>query len=119
MREINNSTGNLNPTNFQKVETKTDVTPTPEKVQDNNSSSSQVTENLSQSPEAIIGRSQVHKADNLENDVKTMLNNPEMVEKALNFQGLAEQILREKGVDAPYEQSTVLANAFKNEFLTK
>ncbi len=118
MREINNSTGNMNPANFQKVESKTDAAHTPEKVQETNSHPN-VTEDLSQSPEAIIGRSQVHKADSIENDIKTMLNNPQMVEKTLNFQGLAEKMLRDKGVEAPYEQSTVLANEFRNEFLSK
>lgn len=118
MREINNTTGNINPKNFQKVDSKKDIA----QVSENPAETiepAKVTDNLSNSPEAIIGRSQVDKADSLENDMKVMLNNPEIVEKTLNFCGLAEQVLRDKGVDAPYEKAVELANAFKDEFLTK
>lgn len=118
MREINNSTGNLNPTNFQKVESKMDINPSQEPVQETEPKAV-VTENLANSPEAIIGRSQVNKADSLENDMKFMLNNPEAVEKAVKFCGLAEKMLKDKGVEDSYEQAAVLANAFKDEFLTK
>ena len=118
MREINNSTSNLNPTNFQKVESKMDINPSQEPVQETEPKAV-VTENLANSPEAIIGRSQVNKADSLENDMKFMLNNPEAVEKAVKFYGLAEKMLKDKGVEDSYEQAAVLANAFKDEFLTK
>lgn len=118
MREINNTTGNLHSTNFQKVDSKKDIAQVSEN-QPENVEQAKVTENLSNSPEAIIGRSQVNKSDSLENDMKVMLNNPEIVEKTLNFCGLAEQVLRNQGVDAPYEKASELANAFKDEFLTK
>jgi len=118
MREINNSTGNVNPTNFQKVDSKKDIAQISENPADNKEPA-KVTDNLSNSPEAIIGRSQVNKADSLENDMKIMLNNPEVVEKTLHFCGLAEQVLRDKGVEAPYEKAAELANAFKDEFLSK
>lgn len=118
MREINNNTGNINPANFQKVDSKNEGAQLKEQVQENETPS-QITEDLSQSPEAIIGRSQVHKADSLENDMKFMLNNQEAVEKAVKFCGLAEEILKEKGVENPYEQAALLTNVFKDEFLTK
>lgn len=116
MREINNSTGNLNPANFQKVDPKKE---TPQIVENTpeNTVAVNVTDNLANSPEAIIGRSQVQKADNLENDMKTMLNNPDAVEKAIKFCSIAEDILKKQGVEAPYEKAAILANAFKDEFL--
>jgi len=116
MREINNSTGNLSPANFQKVDTKKEMVPIPESTAED-LASVKVTDDLSISPEAVIGRSQVHKADNLENDMKTMLNNPDAVEKAVKFSTMAERILKEQGEEAPYEKAAILANAFKDEFL--
>ena len=118
MREINNSTGNINPANFQKVDQRKEQTPPAEIIQET-AEPKPVTDNLSNSPEAIIGRSQVHNADNLENDMKTMLNNPEAIEKAVKFCTVAERVLREQGVEAPYEKAAVLANAFKDEFISK
>lgn len=118
MREVNNSTGNINSTNFPKIDSKKEI-PQVSETPTENSEPVKVTDNLANSPEAIIGRSQVNKADSLENDMKILLNNPDVVEKTLNFCGLAEQILREKGDDAPYEKASELAQAFKDEFLTK
>lgn len=120
MREINNSTGNLNHTNFQKVDSKKDVTQSLDKDPNiEEKTTAPVTDNLSQSPEAIIGRSQVSKADSLENDMKIMLNNPEVVNKTLAFCGLAEKMLKEQGIEDAYEKASILANAFKDEFLSK
>ena len=118
MREINNSTGNINPANFQKVDQRKEQTP-PAEITQENIEQKPVTENLANSPEAIIGRSQVHNADNLENDMKTMLSNPEAIEKAVKFCTVAERVLKEQGVDAPYEKAAILANAFKDELLSK
>ncbi len=117
MREINNSTGSLSPANFKKIDAKKDIAITNENIPEEQAPS-KGSENLANSPEAIIGRSQVHvqKADNLENDMKTMLNNPEAVEKAVKFCTVAERILKEQGVDEPYEKAAILANAFKDEF---
>lgn len=119
MREINNTTGNINPANFQKIDSKKDTAQVSENPEQNTEPAKVAENNLSNSPEAIIGRSQVNKADSLENDMKILLNNPDVVEKTLNFCGLAEQMLRDKGVDAPYEKASELAQVFKDEFLTK
>ena len=124
MREINNQ-NNLN--NFPKVEIKKE-TAQPNEVlaqQDTPSQQAFQTEDLSLSPEAVIGRSQVQMSEKtgvngtkaLEADMKIMLENPEFVEKAVDFFDIAYNRLQEKGVENPYEKAAVLTNAFKEDFL--
>ena len=85
MREINNNQSNLN---FPKVEIKKDV-PQPAEVKSAEEAASQlpVTEDLSLSPEAVIGRSQVQMAGvnkaAIEDDMKTLAQNPQAIQKAV------------------------------------
>ena len=118
MREINNNQSNLN---FPKVEIKKEIPqPAEAKIAEENASPLPVTEDLSLLPEAVIGRSQVkmsgvNKA--LEADMKTMIDNPKAVEKAVNFFDAAYTQLQQKGAEEAYEKAAVLTNAFKEEFL--
>jgi len=119
MREINNNQSN-NIGNFPKVEIKKDaVQPTDApKVEDIlNDNKQSVTDNLSLAPEAVIGRSQVNKADSIEADMKTMLDNPDAVKKAVNFFDIAYNQLKANGSENPYEKAAVLTNAFKDDLL--
>ena len=80
------------------------------------------TENLSLAPEAVIGRSQVQmsgasRTDNLEADMKTMIDNPNSVKKAVDFFDIAYNQLKETGSDNAYEKAAELTNAFKEDFL--
>ena len=118
MREIDK-----NDINFRTVDTRMDVpqpseqVPAPETVV-----AQQGTENLSLAPEAVIGRSQVQmsgasRTDNLEADMKTMIDNPNSVKKAVDFFDIAYNQLKETGSDQAYEKAAELTNAFKEDFL--
>src|SRR5574344_1151086 len=73
---------------------------------------------LGNTPSEALGRSQVAK-DNIENDIKIMQDNPEIVEKANRFFDMAEKVLQKSGTpDAP-EKATLLTEAYRKEFLTK
>ncbi len=119
MREINNQ----NNLNFPKVEIRKDTQQPIETVKSEDAAAQAITtEDLSLSPEAVIGRSQVQmsgvsKTDNLEADMKTMLDNPQSVQKAVDFFDIAYNHLQQKGADDAYEKAAVLTNAFKEDFL--
>lgn len=116
MREIPNNTG-------VPFSPKADLKPETPKTQEIKAETTEVsakgTEDLSKSPSAISGRSLVSGADTIENDVKTMMENPEAVEKANKFFDLAEGQYRDKGVENPYEKAAALTEAFKKEFLAR
>ena len=119
MREINNQ----NNLNFPKVELKKDIQQPVEIHRDEEPTMQAAqTENLALAPEAVIGRSQVqmsgiNKTDNLEADMKMMLDNPQSVQKAVDFFDIAYNHLQQKGADDAYEKAAVLTNAFKEDFL--
>lgn len=115
MREINQN----NIGNFPKVELKKDKPQSAEvpKVEDAVAEKTPVTDDLSLAPEAIIGRSQVNKADSIEADMKTMLDNPDAVKKAVAFFDVAYNQLEANGSKNPYEKAAALTNAFKDELL--
>ena len=116
MREINqNNIGS----NFPKVESKKDKPQSAEvpKVEDAVAEKTPVTDDLSLAPEAVIGRSQVNKADSTEADMKTMLDNPDAVKKAVAFFDVAYNQLEANGSKNPYEKAAALTNAFKDELL--
>lgn len=120
MREINNNQNNLN---FPKVEVKKENPQIPEQANIEETPQVQSTEDLSLSPEAVIGRSQVqmsgvNKANALiEADMKAMLDNPQAIQKAVDFFDIAYNRLQENGADDAYEKAAVLTNAFKEDFL--
>lgn len=72
---------------------------------------------LANMPSEILGRSQVAK-DDLEHDIKIMIENPEQVEKANKFYDMAESVLKENGSEHPAEEAAVLTEAFRKEFLS-
>ena len=122
MREINNQ----NNLNFPKVEVKKEIQKPAETLKaDDTATIVLATEDLSLSPEAIIGRSQVQmsekkgttKTDNIEADMKVLLDNPKSVKKAVDFFDIAYNHLKEKGAEDAYEKAAVLTNAFKEDFL--
>ncbi len=120
MREIN---GNQNNLSFPKVEIKKDVPQSVEITEQEGELKKPVTEDLSLSPEAVIGRSQVQMTDkasvakNVEADMKAMLENPKAIQKAADFFDIAYARLQENGSEDAYEKAAVLTNAFKEDFL--
>lgn len=126
MREINNQ----NNMNFLKVEAVKKDAPQPKpKQQQEEQPNAQTkgTSDLGLSPEALGGYSQVMAAsgkintnptDNLETDMKTFLDNPKAVQKAVDFFDIAYKQLEEKGVEDAYQKAAVLTNAFKDDFLS-
>lgn len=116
MREIPNNTGvPFSP----KADLKTDTTKAPEVKAEATEVAAKGTEDLSKSPSAISGRSLVSSADNLDNDVKLMLENPKAVEQANVFFDAAEAKYRAEGAENPYEKAAALTDAFKKEFIAK
>ena len=85
------------------------------------------TSDLSLSPEALGGYSQVMAAsgkintnhmDNLETDMKVFLDNPKAVQKAVDFFEIAYKQLEEKGEEDAYQKAAILTSAFKDDFLS-
>ena len=115
MREIQNNTGvPFSP----KTDLKTETPKAPE-VKSEVQEAPKGTEDLSKSPSAISGRSLVTGSDNIENDVKTMLENPEAVAKANEVFDAAEANYRKQGVENPYEKAAALTEAFRKEFIAR
>lgn len=116
MREIPNNTGvPFSP----KADLKADAPKAPEVKSETHEVSAKGTEDLSKSPSAISGRSLVSSADNLDNDVKIMMENPKAVEQANEFFDAAEAKYRAEGAENPYEKAAALTDAFKKEFIAK
>lgn len=120
MREINNNQNNLN---FPKVEIKKEMPQSADVSKTEDVAALPTTENLSLAPEAVIGRSQVHmsginKTDNVESDMKAMLDNPQAIKKAVDFFDIAYEHLQQTGTENAYEKAAVLTNAFKEDFLS-
>ena len=117
MREIQNNTG----VPFApKVElAKKETVQTPETKPENDVKKPVGTEDLSKSPEAVIGRSQINKKNPIEQmkavegDVKAMMENPEEVERINKFFDLAYSFT------GNYEKSAEMTEAFRQEFLSK
>jgi len=74
---------------------------------------------LANMPAESLGRSQVATPDNIENDIKMMLENPDAVEKANKFYEMAEKVLASKGDVEAAEKATLLTDAYRKEFLSK
>lgn len=116
MREIPNNTGvpfsqkaDLKPETAKVSEVKPETPEMPAKG----------TEDLSKSPSAISGRSLVSGADNVDNDVKIMIENPKAIEQANQFFDAAEAKYRKEGVENPYEKAAALTDMFKKEFIAR
>ena len=117
MREIQNNTGvpfapKVEPAKKEPAQSQ-DIKPEVE------SNKTQVTDDLSKSPEAVIGRSQINQKNPIEqmkaveSDVKDMMENPEEIERANKFFDMAYNFT------GNYEKSAELAEVFRNEFLSK
>lgn len=116
MREINNNAAGLNKANYPaKQDTKKETQPIEQK------SEQQVvvttSETLSKSPEAIIGRSQVIDAksktlqlNEIEKDIKAMMENPETAEKYNKIFDKMYIALANKGEKDAYEKAAFIAS---------
>ncbi len=119
MREINNNQGS-GIGNFPKVELNKGKPQSAEmpKVEDSATEKTPVTDDLSLAPEAVLGRSQVNNTG-IEADMKTMLDDPNTVKKAVDFFDVAYNQLKANGSENPYEKAAALTNAFRDEFSNK
>lgn len=73
------------------------------------------TKEINEIPDNPADRSVV-KADTLENDLKTFVDNPELAQKAMEIGELAAQRYTEAGVENPQEKALQVAQAFVQEF---
>ncbi|MGN1125060.1 MAG: hypothetical protein ACI4SM_02625 [Candidatus Gastranaerophilaceae bacterium] len=64
-----------------------------------------------------LGRSQVSKPDTLENDVKFMMKNPELVMQANMFFDNAYDLLKSKNEERAYEKAAQMMQAYRDEFM--
>lgn len=117
MREIQNNTGvPFSP----KVESaKKDPAQSQEVKSETEAKKTVGTDDLSKSPEAVIGRSQINQKNPIEQmkavegDVKAMMENPEEIERVNKFFDMAYSFT------GNYEKSAEMADVFRNEFLSK
>ena len=118
MREIN-----PNEMNFRSVDNPMNIPQMTEAAAASEAAASNTvagTNNLSLSPEAVLGRSQVQfsgKAANVEADMNVMMANPEAVNKANAFFDNAYAQLKKNGHPNAYEEAANLTAAYKKEFL--
>ena len=105
---------NINALRFQKIDIKRDKAKkqaAPEGMED-------VEYTDFSNPKAeSLGRSQVSKPDNVENDVKFMMKNPEFCAKANMFFDNAYEIFKQNNEEHAYEKSAQMLSACKDEFL--
>ena len=110
-----NEFDNINALRFQKIDIKRDKAKkqaAPEGMED-------VEYTDFSNPKAeSLGRSQVAKPDNIENDVKFMIKNPEFCAQANTFFDNAYEILKKQNEEHAYEKSAQMMNVFKEEFAT-
>jgi len=109
MREINNNSNSLNFSGVQKFNQQKDNTQ--EALDMNVSDNSEVseTQDLSQMPAAVTGRSLISKTDSIDNDIKFMMKNPAFCSKANAFFDVAEE-------QTNYENAAKLMDGFVKEF---
>ena len=113
MTEIN---PNLNPVQPVKAEpTTTHNTPAPQT--DAKVAEQQMDEHsLANMPQAKIGQSQVHRAGNIEDDLKQFVQNPQLCKQAMEVGDLAQKKYEAKGdAEAPLKALNV-SKAFTDEF---
>lgn len=116
MREINNNAAGLNKTAYQKQQdVKKEVQPAVEQPIEQKAVTT--SETLSKSPEAILGRSQVIDAkskalqlNEIEKDIKAMMENPELAENYNKTFDKIYNVLEKRGDKETYEKASVIAN---------
>lgn len=110
MREINNNNSNsLNFSGVQKLDNQKEIRELAVEGNIVEPSSLPETQDLSQMPAAVTGRSLVSKTDSIDNDIKFMMKNPAFCAKANDFFEIAEQ-------QAGYENAAKLMDGFVKEF---
>ncbi len=89
----------------------------PEAVQDTTQpvSAEVQTKEINEIPENPADRSAV-KVDNLENDIKVFVSNPELAAKALEVAELAEKKYADAGIKNPELKALAVSKAFVEEF---
>ena len=112
MTEINRMNGINGIQNIQHVQN-TSKAQAQEKTEN-----AKVIENLAGQAD-VVGRSQIHRADNVKEDVNFMLRNPEIMAKAERFFDVAyAQLLKEDSPNA-YEKAAAMATTFARELASK
>ena len=75
----------------------------------------QAVKEINEIPENPAARSAV-KIDNLENDIKVFVSNPELAAKALEIAELAEKRYADAGIKDPEVKALAVSKAFVEEF---
>lgn len=117
MREIDKVNNGIQPIQPAKVDSSKENLKDENVVAENAEPKKEI-KDLGNTPAETLGRSQV-AADNIENDLKVMKENPKMVEDANKFFDMAEKVLKKNGAEHPAEEAALLTDAYKKEFLTK
>ncbi|MBR5556109.1 hypothetical protein IKU74_08885 [bacterium] len=109
MREINNNSNSLNFSGVQKLDQQKEVQAPAIEANVVEQPALAETQDLSQMPTAVTGRSLVSKTDSIDNDIKFMMKNPAFCAKANDFFDIAEK-------QTDYENASKLMDGFVKEF---
>ncbi len=109
MREINNNTNNLNFSGVQKYDQQKENNQQSQDLNQTENVQQAETQDLSQMPSAVTGRSLVFQGNYIDKDIKFLMENPEFVEKANKFFDAAES-------KVGYENAAKLMDGFVKEF---
>ncbi len=109
MREINNNSNSLNFSGVQKFNQQKDNMHDALDMNLSDNSEVSETQDLSQMPAAVTGRSLISKTDSVDNDIKFMMKNPAFCAKANAFFDIAEE-------QTNYENAAKLMDGFVREF---
>lgn len=107
---------NANALRFQKINIKKDTpkkSAAPEGCEDNVEFNS----DFKSQQAAALGRSQVSKPDNIENDVKFFMKNEKFCTQANFFFDNAYEFLKKQNEEHAYERSAQMMDAYRNEFM--
>ncbi len=113
---MTNFDNNINALRFQKVNIKKDSpkkSAAPEGCEDNIEFNS----DFKAQQAAALGRSQVSKPDNIENDIKFFMKNEKFCTQANMFFDNAFEFMKKQNEEHAYERSAQMMDAFRNEFM--
>ena len=104
MSEISSSSINLNKINFNGIQ-KQVLETTPETVEENIDITPQINDFSNNSAEAL-GRSMLFKGtDDINNDLKALVENPQIAENSDEMFDIAYKTALDSGIENPYEEA--------------
>ena len=105
MGEVSGPKFSVNQVNFRSIQEQ----PTPE-IQDKTEEKALQQNNEISNAEGVSGRSLLIKdADNINNDLKALVENPQIAENSDKLFETAYAVAKEKGIENPYEEAATAA----------